>query len=89
MTGIKSGLTASLEKLLCRPLQWAICLLHLNQIPLLHVFQMLDGTTTGPQSFAGPVGKAIARKVSTWQVTSFKKIKMMIFQQFQILYKKH
>ena len=75
MTGIKSGLTASLKKLLGRPLQWAICLLHLNQIPLRHVFQILDGTTTGPQSFAGPVGKAIARKVSTWQVTSFKKIK--------------
>ena len=53
--GIKSSLIASLEKLLGRPLQWAICLLHLNKLPLRHVFQMLDGTTTGPQSFAGPI----------------------------------
>ena len=74
MTGIKSGLIASLEKLLGRPLQWAICLLHLNELPLRHVFQMLDGTTTGCQSFAGSIGKTITGKVSTWQVTSFKKI---------------
>ena len=80
MTGIKSGLIASLEKLPGRPLQWAICLLHLNELPLHHVFLMLNGTTAGPQLFAGPIGKAITGKVSTWQVTSFKKIETMIFQ---------
>ena len=74
MTGIKPGLIASLEKLLGRPLQWAICLLHLNKLPLSHVFQMIGGTTNGPQSFACPIRKAITGKVSTWQVTTFKKI---------------
>ena len=36
MTGKNSGCIASLEALLGRPLQWAICLLHLNELPLRH-----------------------------------------------------
>ena len=79
MTGYKSGLIASLEKLLGRPLQWVVCMLHLIELPLRHVFQMLDGTTTGPESFSGPIGKAIAGKVSDWQVNSFKKIEVNDF----------
>ena len=38
MTGKSKGLIASIETLIGRPLQWVICLLHLNELPLRHVF---------------------------------------------------
>ena len=74
MTGKNSGCIASLEALLGRPLQWAICLLHLNELPLRHVFSALDGTTTGPNSFSGPIGKHLNGAVSDWKVVKYKPI---------------
>ena len=47
MTGKSKGFIASLETLIGRILQWVICLLHLNELPLRHVFQNLDGITSG------------------------------------------
>ena len=57
MTGKFNGAIRSLEELLKNPLQWSICLLHINEFPLLHVFMELDGTTNSPDSFTGPVDK--------------------------------
>ena len=51
MTGKSKGFIALLETLIRRPLQWVICLLQLNELPLRHVFQNLDGATSGPDSF--------------------------------------
>ena len=48
MTGPTRGCIASLEPLLQRPLQWVICLLHCNELPLRHVFKALDETTKSP-----------------------------------------
>ena len=56
MTGKSKGFIASLETLIGRPLQWVICLLHLNELPLRHVFQKLDGVISEPDSFSGPIG---------------------------------
>ena len=39
MMGKKSGYIASLETKLGRPLQWIVSLLHLNELPLRHIFQ--------------------------------------------------
>ena len=36
-----------------RPLRWLVCLLHANELPLRHLFQSLDGATTGPRGFSG------------------------------------
>ena len=36
-----------------------ICFLHLNELPLRHIFCYLDGGTSGPQAFLGPIGKAL------------------------------
>ena len=41
MTCKSKGFNASLETLIGRPLQWAICLLHLNKLPLRDVFSKL------------------------------------------------
>jgi hypothetical protein len=58
-TGRLGGVIRLLEKRFCKPLQWAVCMLHINELPLRHLFMHLDGTTTGPQSFCGPIGKAL------------------------------
>ena len=61
--------------------------LHIRTMVDGHVFQMVDGT--GPQSkiIAGPIRKAITGKaVPICKLLLLKKLKMMIFQQFQILY---
>ena len=55
MTGIHNGAIRCLE--LCgRPLQWAICLLHCNELPLHHVFQALNGSAVSLGVFSGPMG---------------------------------
>ena len=50
MTGKSKGFIASLETSIGRPLQWVICLVHLNEIPLKHVFQNLEGVTSLDQT---------------------------------------
>ena len=37
------------------------CLLHINELPLRAVFTSLDGPTTGPKSFEGPIGKEVVQ----------------------------
>ena len=75
MTGKYNGCIWSLEKLLNKPLEWVICLLHTNELPLRQVFTMLDGTTKSPDSFSGPIGKSLTGDVSSWPVAAnFKSI---------------
>ena len=70
MTGHKSGFIRCLEVLLKRPLQWSICLLHCNELPLRHVFKFLDGSSTGPNTFDGPIGKQLDQCVTDWPVVN-------------------
>lgn len=53
------GVIKKIEVLCQRPLQWFICLLHFNELPYRHLFENLDGITTGPASFSGPIGKKL------------------------------
>nr|CAI5820621.1 unnamed protein product [Callosobruchus analis] len=39
---------------------WFICLLHTNELSLRYLFEHLDGSTSRPRVFAGPIGKAIS-----------------------------
>lgn len=55
-TGWKGGVIRTIEEKVKRPMQWAVCLLHFNELPLRHLFQFLDGDTTGPTTFKGPIG---------------------------------
>ncbi|XP_050296893.1 uncharacterized protein LOC126736540 [Anthonomus grandis grandis] len=55
-TNISVGL---LEKNTKRTLQWFICQLHANELPLRHILQHLDSETTGPRAFRGPIGKLL------------------------------
>lgn len=73
MTGWKGGVMQAIEKRVKRPLQRLICLLHANELPFRHLFRKLDGRTTGPRAFKGPIGKALAT-ASSRQVVKYKKI---------------
>lgn len=42
-----------------KPLQWFICQLHCNELPLRHLLLHLDGKTTGPQCFSGTIGSQL------------------------------
>ena len=83
MTGCNNGCIRVLEEFLGRPLQWSICLLHCNELPLCHVFTHIDGTTKSPNSFGGVIGKQISGSVSDWEVKRFNPIP---FTDFPILF---
>ena len=74
MTGIHNGAIRVLEEILGRPLSRSICLLHLNELPLRHVFIAIDGPTTGPESWSGPIGSQLGGCVSDWEPVKFKRI---------------
>ena len=58
-TGTKGGAIRLLEKRLNKPLQWLICQLHANELPLRHLIEKIDGKTSGPMGFTGEVGKQL------------------------------
>lgn len=55
-TGCKGGVIRHLEVALRHPVNWFICLLHTNELPLRHLFTTLDGPTSGATTFTGPIG---------------------------------
>ncbi|KAL5272301.1 hypothetical protein ACHWQZ_G000503 [Mnemiopsis leidyi] len=59
-TGRHAGVVALLERRLGRQLQRSICCLHRIELPFRHYFTSLDGVTTGPNSFSGPIGTLAA-----------------------------
>ena len=58
-SGQRAGVIRRLEKSFNRPLQWLVCLLHANELPLRHLFEALHKTTTGPRGFSGSIGKRL------------------------------
>ncbi len=58
-TGKFNGVIRITEERLQCPLQWIICLLHFNELPLRKLFEYYDGQTSGPQTFKGSLGKLI------------------------------
>ena len=58
-TGHLNGSMRNMELRLGRPLQRAVCTLHQAELPLAlrKMFEHLDGPTTGPRSYSGPIGK--------------------------------
>ena len=82
MTGCDNDCIWVLEEFLERPLQWSICLLHCNELPLRHVFTHIDRTTKSRNSFGGVIGKQISGSKSNWEVKRFNPIP---FTDFPIL----
>ena len=85
MIGWKNGAIRCMEEILGRPLQWVICLLHLNKLPLRQVFVTLDGTTKSPDAFSGPIGSELGGRPSEWEVNpSSSKYPTVTFLYFQM-----
>ena len=57
ITGKYNGFVRGLEELLNKLLQWIVCLLYTNKLPLQLVFGVLDGFLSGPDTFAAPLEK--------------------------------
>ena len=55
-------------------MQWLVCQLHLNELPFKHVFELIDGKTSGPGSFKGVFIKKITEDFTNLAVVPFKKI---------------
>ena len=58
-TGHEGGIIRLFEQLIGSPLQWLICLLHFNEIPLKHLIKTLYGVAKGPNSFCGSLTKSL------------------------------
>ena len=41
---------------------WLICIIHINELPLRHLWDFLDGKTLSADTLDGPIGKAILQK---------------------------
>ncbi|GBM82429.1 hypothetical protein AVEN_229472-1 [Araneus ventricosus] len=59
-TGVRGGIIHNMEAILNRPLQWFVCQLHTNELPLRHLFAHVDGSTTGQRSLTGEIRKSLA-----------------------------
>ena len=57
--GWKTGVIKRLEENFQRPLRWIICQLHGNELPLRHWLIHLDGKTSEPTQFTGPIDKLL------------------------------
>ena len=73
-TGIQNGLVATMVKDLGRNVHMIGCALHQNELPLRAIFEKLDGATTGPQSFSGPIGKLCSEDIHCQSQVKFKKL---------------
>ena len=56
---MKAGIIRLFELHLGWPLHWLVCMLHGNELPLRHLFTVLDGKINGPQCFTGDIGKEL------------------------------
>src|SRR6218665_2185976 len=59
-TGHTAGVIRRLEESFEHLVQWLVCLLHANDLPLRHLFEALDGATTGPRGFFWIYRKAVS-----------------------------
>ena len=71
VVGHRGGLMAHLERLLGRPLSRVVCLNHQSELPYRALFRKLDGETTGPSSFSGPIGRMLAGPVHQLPLAQF------------------
>ena len=58
-TGIWGGVFQFVEKKIGRLLNWIVCGLHLNELPLRHLIIKVDGPTKSDNSFSGPLRRAL------------------------------
>lgn len=73
-TRFKRGVVRLLEENMKKPLQWVVCLLHCNELPLRHLINNIDSKTTDPASFKGPMRS---------KLNDYEKLPIVEFEQIQ------
>ena len=73
-TGVHNGVIRLTELELGLAVQHIICLLHLNELPLRHLFYNLDGVTAGPDTFKGDLRKELAKDVWKEKIVAFPRV---------------
>ena len=68
-------MVAKLEDKLGRNLHTVDCALRQSELPFRAIFKKLDGVTTGPQSFSGPLGKKCEENVHSKPQIAFESTK--------------
>ena len=61
ITGWIGGALTHLEKLLGHKCMWIVCMIHLNELPLRHLIETLDGKTCSANKFKGEIGKLLPK----------------------------
>ena len=61
-------------------MQWLICQLHANELPLRHLLQNLDGKTKGPSFFTGTLGKKLEKCETIYVYQNFQRIQAQIIE---------
>lgn len=62
-TGYKNGVIVRLERHLQRPLQYFVCLLQINELPLHALLRLLLGKQKGPRIWPGSIGECIQNEL--------------------------
>jgi hypothetical protein len=83
-TGRNGGVIWLLEDYCKKPLQWLVCELHANELPVRYLLEHLDGTTTGPRAFSSIIGKALAN-CKQLPTASFEAIQVNLSELFGLL----
>jgi len=61
--GWKDGSMVHMKRLLNRPCQRVVYLLHHCELPFFKLFELIYGSTYGSNSFNGSIGKLIAKDI--------------------------
>ena len=73
-TGANTGILKRMEDQIGRKVYWGVCDLYTNELGLRHLFQKIDGLTTGNNSFKGPIGKSLSKVKSLLRNENFEAI---------------
>ena len=74
-TGFQNGVIRKTKVEKGLAVQLIICLLHLNELPLRHLFCHLEGVTSRSDSFKGDLGKKLLKYVWKDKKVSFSIVK--------------
>lgn len=74
-TGPRGGIIRFLEIQMKRAMQWMVCMIHCNELPLRHLIITVDGTSKSPTEFKGPIGKKLS-SVENLKIVRFNPINL-------------
>lgn len=72
-TGCDAGVIRLFEELIGKPVQWIICFIHMNELPLRSLIENLDGPFNSKSELSGPIGKKL-KLCETLEIVDFELI---------------